>query len=554
MKFNDLKVSRKIWGAIFTLLAAMLAIAALTLTRAHNVQQQSAEAVQSQYSTISTIVYWKGITDIYLNNETLAGLSADQTIEDRVKLGRPKAEAEIKKVTAQVEQSVASDSDKENWAKIQVLNTKLIGKIKIVRDAQEDGDGSVTGSKVTIELVPAAAAFQAGIDAYLNLQWVKVEDLKKAAIAANRTISLIGAVAALVVIALGMVIAAFLVRSINQPLAQSVELAQAIAEGDLTQCITSDRKDEFGTLLRSLQHMNMFLSDVVGSVRESTGAIADASSEIAAGNHDLSARTEQTASNLQETAASMQHITDTVRQNADAAQQANRLAGTASEAATRGGAVVGQVVDTMRAITTSSRKITDIIGVIDGIAFQTNILALNAAVEAARAGEQGRGFAVVAAEVRGLAQRSAAAAKEIKGLIGTSADKVDAGATLVATAGETMKEIVVAVKRVTDIMNEIMSATAEQSSGIGEVNQSVAHLDNMTQQNAALVEQAAAAASSLKEQAAHMMQTVSIFQIPGGEAVSAGAGHRNDGAFEVALEHPSNSRPLLGRPDEFGES
>jgi methyl-accepting chemotaxis protein len=255
------------------------------------------------------------------------------------------------------------------------------------------------------------------------------------------------------------------------------------------------------------------LLKTVSEVRSATDSINTASAEIASGNQDLSARTEQAASNLEETAASMEELTSTVRNSADAARQANQLAANASEIAVRGGQVVGEVVTTMEAINHSSKKISDIIGVIDGIAFQTNILALNAAVEAARAGEQGRGFAVVAGEVRNLAQRSAEAAKEIKGLIGTSVDKVEAGSRLVADAGQTMSEIVGSVQRVSDIIGEITAASGEQSDGIGQVNVAVNQLDQMTQQNAALVEQSAAAAESLKEQASQLNRVVQVFRL-----------------------------------------
>jgi methyl-accepting chemotaxis protein len=301
--------------------------------------------------------------------------------------------------------------------------------------------------------------------------------------------------------------------SIVAPMRSARQVAQTIASGDLTQPIVVQGGDEPAELLAALQTMQSSLRTLVGQVRSSTESITTASSEIAVGSQDLSSRTEQTASNLQQAASSMEQLTGTVKQSADSARQANQLAASAAEVAARGGSVVSQVVSTMDQINASSKKIADIIGVIDGIAFQTNILALNAAVEAARAGEQGRGFAVVAGEVRNLAQRSAEAAKEIKGLIGTSVDKVESGSKLVADAGATMNEIVASVQRVTDIIGEITAAASEQSDGIGQVNTAVTQLDQMTQQNAALVEESAAAAESLKDQARKLVAAVSVFRL-----------------------------------------
>ncbi|OWT80093.1 MULTISPECIES: methyl-accepting chemotaxis protein [unclassified Achromobacter] len=326
---------------------------------------------------------------------------------------------------------------------------------------------------------------------------------------------------AILATAFGALCAWVLTRGITQPLAKALTAARRVADGDLGSEITVHGRDETGQLLEALQAMNGNLRNIVGQVRGGTDSIATAAREIAAGNLDLSSRTEEQASSLSETAATMEQMTVTVKQNADNARQANQLAVSASEVASRGGAVVSQVVGTMTSINESSRRIVDIIGVIDGIAFQTNILALNAAVEAARAGEQGRGFAVVASEVRSLAQRSATAAKDIKQLISDSVAKVDSGSQLVSQAGATMDEIVESVKRVTDIMGEISAATHEQTGSIEQINLAIAQMEQVTQQNAALVEEAAAASGAMQDQTSTLAQLVSVFRLAQGSAEQA---------------------------------
>ena len=326
-----------------------------------------------------------------------------------------------------------------------------------------------------------------------------------------------------------VVIAWRITQSITGPMREAVRIATTVASGDLTSRIDVTSTDETGELLAALKNMNASLQTIVGKVRSGTDTLATAAQEIASGNLDLSSRTEQQAGALEETASSMEELTSTVKQNAENARQANQLAQSASEVAMRGGAVVDRVVDTMSAIKTSADKIVDIISVIDGIAFQTNILALNAAVEAARAGEQGRGFAVVASEVRTLAQRSAGAAKEIKALIGDSVEKVGEGSDLVQQAGATMDEVVASVRRVTDIMGEISAASHEQQAGIEQINQAVVEMDAVTQQNAALVEEAAAAAQSLQEQSGELEQAVSVFRLTGGAARTAAPARQPSG-------------------------
>ncbi|MBB5609053.1 MULTISPECIES: methyl-accepting chemotaxis protein [unclassified Janthinobacterium] len=322
----------------------------------------------------------------------------------------------------------------------------------------------------------------------------------------------------LLALAMGIAFAIWITRSITGPLARAVKVAETVSSGDLSSQIDVDSRDETGQLMHALKVMNDSLANIVGEVRVGTDNIATASGEIAAGNQDLSARTEQQASSLEETASSMEELTSTVRQNVDNARKARKLAGDAAQIASQGGAISAQVIATMNSINDSSRKIVDIIGVIDGLAFQTNILALNAAVEAARAGEQGRGFAVVATEVRSLAQRSSAAAKEIKGLIDDSVARVDAGSILVNKAGSTMQDIVQSITFVTDIMGEINDASEEQSAGIEQVNQAIHEMDQVTQQNAALVEEASAAAEAMQTQADQLAQVVSVFRLGGVQA------------------------------------
>ncbi|MCP1574480.1 methyl-accepting chemotaxis protein-1 (serine sensor receptor) [Herbaspirillum rubrisubalbicans] len=348
-------------------------------------------------------------------------------------------------------------------------------------------------------------------------------------------------VAMLAGLVVALLMGVLLVRAISRPLQRAVTVAQAVAAGDLTQRIEVHSQDETGQLMQALQQMNDNLQGIVGQVRLSTDTIATASGEIAHGNLDLSSRTEQQAGALEETASAMEQLTSTVRTNAENAQQAKQLAHSASEVAVRGGQVVRQVVDTMSSINQSSSKIVDIISVIDGIAFQTNILALNAAVEAARAGEQGRGFAVVASEVRSLAQRSAAAAKEIKVLIDDSVTRVGSGSALVAQAGATIDEVVHSVQQVSAVVTEISAAGQEQSQGIEEVNRAITQMDESTQQNAALVEQAAAAAQAMQEQAARLSAAVSVFRLGGAALPVLAAGV----SAQAAVALPGKEELLL---------
>ena len=423
----------------------------------------------------------------------------------------------LPKLFAQYEPLIASVEERQGFEK---MRSNFEVWLAMERKLVELSSGGANDQEAARQLAvgDSARSFSAITAEAEKLVSINVEGADKSTLASAASFQqAIVVSSSLIVLAvvIGAVLAVLVTRSITQPLSSGVTVAEAVAQGDLTSKFDIHGRDEPAELLRALQHMNDRLVDIVGQVRLSSDSIATGSAEIATGNADLSQRTEQQASNLEETAASMEELNSTVKTNSDTAQQANRLATDATQAAEQGGAVVGRVVATMQDISASSKKISDIIGVIDGIAFQTNILALNAAVEAARAGEQGRGFAVVASEVRSLASRSAEAAKEIKTLIGASVEKVEVGTTLVDEAGQSMEGIVNQVKRVSQLINEISSASMEQSSGISQIGDAVNQLDQVTQQNAALVEESAAAADSLRNQSQRLAELVSVFKING---------------------------------------
>ena len=415
---------------------------------------------------------------------------------------------------------LSDDKERQLMAAVdEALKSGAAKNNELVR-LRKDGEVQDATEFLLKETGPSLAAVLSALDAFVAYESKLASDAATDVEQVYRSSQILMLVLGIAGIAIGAGVAWFITRSITGPLNKAVDLAETVASGDLSSHIDAGSGDETGRLLNALRAMNDSLLNVVSQVRTGTDAITTASSEIAAGNMDLSSRTEHQASSLEETASSMEELTSTVKQNADNARQANTLAKSASEVASKGGSIVAQVVDTMGTINDSSRKIVDIIGVIDGIAFQTNILALNAAVEAARAGEQGRGFAVVASEVRNLAQRSAAAAREIKELINASVANVDTGSRLVNDAGQTMGDIVSSIQRVTDIMEEITSASQEQTLGIEQINAAIAQMDEVTQQNAALVEQAAAASQSMQEQAGNLATVVGFFKT-GTHAVAA---------------------------------
>jgi len=439
------------------------------------------------------------------SDDTLSTTFAD-VIADSTKKGG--------ELIAKLKELMVSDEEKAVFEASGALRATYQKAKSDIMNAKKAGNAEEAEKLYKDVFMPSATAYQNKVQALLTLQRKAIDDTAHAIDAANDRSNMLLMVLAVLMVAIGSLAAWVISRSITVPLKSAVAIAATVANGDLTTRFDAETTGcEIGELMTALKGMNDALHNVVSQVQSGTSTIATASNQIAAGNMDLSQRTEEQASSLEETASSMEELTSTVRQNAENAKQANQLAQAASDVAERGGTIVGQVVDTMGSIDASAKKIVDIIGVIDGIAFQTNILALNAAVEAARAGEQGRGFAVVASEVRNLAQRSAAAAKEIKELIGNSVEQVDIGARLVQQAGSTMDDVVSSVRRVTDIMGEITSASSEQSIGIDQVNTAITQMDQVTQQNAALVEQAAAAAASMQEQAARLADVAASFKL-----------------------------------------
>ena len=511
--FNNLNIGKRLAVGFALTLAMVILIASVGINRINSGAASTAQVLAEPLTKERLITEWYVQVFAAVRRTAAIVKSSDPSLgayfkEDAAQTG--KRSTELVKL---IEPLITEGEEKALFDKITEQRKAYSSARDDAVKAKAAGDEALAARILDERFSPTAKAYQESMRQLVAMQAGNIAATARAiGERADSSQTLIGMLAAFSVL-LGAVSSWLLTRGIVRPIREAVSLAETVASGDLTRRIDATSKDETGALLRALRHMNDSLVNIVTQVRGGTDTISGASSEIAAGNMDLSSRTEQQAASLEETAASMEQITGTVRQNADNARQANQLAITASNVATEGGSVVGQVITTMGSINESSRKIVDIIGVIDGIAFQTNILALNAAVEAARAGEQGRGFAVVASEVRTLAQRSAAAAKEIKGLIGDSVEKVDLGAKLVDQAGATMEQVVESIRRVTDIMAEITHATQEQTGGIEQVNQSIGQMDEATQQNAALVEESAAAATSMQEQAAKLAQVVGVFKL-----------------------------------------
>ena len=508
-----MKISTRL-SATFALLVAMLlvvsGVAAMQLSSMHQTQKRIAENILVSVQLINQLN-----TDLVkarlleLRHVFNSELSYKENIEREMK----GLQDEMDSIKNQYVSLINSDQEKQTYESLLTERKEYVKLMATLFAVSRSGDTEkareVLGGQ-SLELFNTSAKMLSDIIVIKNQQ--SANEVATAQRVYDQALILLAA-CGIVAVVLALVAAVWIIRSIQRPLRVAVEVADKVAEGDLTGQIDVRSKDELGLLLAALQRMQASLIQTVQTVRTGADGVATASTQIAMGNVDLSSRTEEQASALEQTAASMEELGSTVRQNADNAKQANQLALNASSVAQQGGDVVGQVVDTMRGINDSSRKIADIIGVIDSIAFQTNILALNAAVEAARAGEQGRGFAVVAGEVRSLAQRSSEAAKEIKELITDSVDRVEQGSQLVDKAGATMSEVVASIRRVTDIVGEISAASTEQSQGVAQVGEAVTQMDQTTQQNAALVEESAAAADSLSKQAQELVDAVSVFKL-----------------------------------------
>ncbi len=547
MRLSDFRIGTRLALGF----AAVLALSALSTSYALFSASKNAQAtrhmMESPLAKERTASDWYVLIYAAIARTSMIAKSTDGTLAT---VFAEEISASIKKASETLktlEPLLTTEAEKAVFKASIESRVKYQAAKDLVMDARKAGNDAEAARLYAEAFLPAAKSYEQRVQEFLAYQRKSIDDTAHAIDAANsRSLYLLLALAVLL-IGLGGILALVISRSITRPLARAAADAEQMASGDMTVALRLDGKDEAADLVRALSNMKDSLTRIVGGVRQNAEGVATASAEIAQGNQDLSQRTEEQASALEETAASMEQLGSTVKQNADNARQANQLALGASTVAAKGGEIVGQVVTTMKGINDSSRKIADIISVIDGIAFQTNILALNAAVEAARAGEQGRGFAVVASEVRSLAGRSADAAKEIKGLITDSVERVAQGTALVDEAGATMNEVVDSIKRVTDIMGEISAAASEQSTGVAQVGEAVSQMDQATQQNAALVEESAAAAESLKGQAQQLVQAVAVFKLAQGAAAQAAAPVRQSPERRSPERAKNVTRPSFGK-------
>ena len=541
----NMNIAKRLGVGFALVLGLTLVIAAAAVWRLNTIADATRAMMAVPLAKERMMEEWHMQTFAAVRRTAAIVKSSDPSLVEFFKADGVKTASRSTELLKQIEALLDSDEERALFGRITELRKAYTSSKERAIKAKAAGDTAEAERILNQEYVPTSEAYEGKQAELVKMQQDRIDTVAREIDNASRHSARMIMIVAGVAVLFGAACAWVLANAIVRPIRQAVEVAEKVAGGDLTQYIDASGTCETGALLRALRHMNDSLVGIVSQVRGGTDTIATASREISAGNLDLSSRTEQQAGALQETAASMEELTTTVRQNADNARQANQLAIAASEIATQGGAVVGEVVTTMGAINASANRISDIIGVIDGIAFQTNILALNAAVEAARAGEQGRGFAVVAGEVRNLAQRSAAAAKEIKELIAASTASVDTGTKLVDQAGATMEQVVNSIRRVTDIMGEITSATQEQTGGIEQVNGAIGQMDQVTQQNAALVEEAAAAAASMQDQAAKLADVVSVFRLDSRHGLAAPAAVKAPAAAPVRPALPRAAAPKV---------
>ena len=517
-------ISTRIWCPTLVLSASLALLTGWAMQRTQAEATSTNAQLAEQQRKVGDSQRWSALTSGNAIRTQALLHSTDPALDAMISAEIADTSKRITEIQQRITARTPDADEKAALERIDSARKSYVAARDMARKLKSDGQAEAARAAWGAQVHSPLAAYLSNQRAYVDLQGERSNALRTA-VAASHMAMLWQLGAALGALTLGLIVSTvLLVRAVCRPLRGLADVAKRIGEGDLTVPLERERNDEIGAVMRSLAQMRDALRGIVGQVRSSAESIQVASAEVAAGNLDLSQRTEQAAASLQQTAGSLEQLTGNVRQSADAAAQANHLAASASAVAMRGGNVVADVVRTMDEINVASKRIADIISTIDGIAFQTNILALNAAVEAARAGEQGRGFAVVAGEVRSLAQRSAEAAREIKVLISASVERVESGAKLVGDAGSTMTEIVSRVRRVSDMIGEISAASSEQSGGIVSVNGAIGSLDQMTQQNAALVEEGAAAAESLRAQAQQLSQAIAVFRLPEAEPVTASTG------------------------------
>ncbi|MFC5460674.1 methyl-accepting chemotaxis protein [Massilia niabensis] len=531
---KNLKIGARLGIGFSIVLALLLAVTVTAIVRMQAAGDLTHRLVDTSIKNQRNVAEWGKLVEVNSAMLQTVYVSSDTAVIQTVEARMKQISARSTELQNAIEASLRNPAVVEQFKVVKARRDPYLAARAALFKAKNEGDVEGVERIYNEQLLPNSTVFLAEMNKLAAMQIEAADGVAAGILASYDDTRALLISLGVVALLLGVACAWFITRSITVPLRQAVGFAQRVARGDLTSRAAQESRDETGDLLRALASMTQALAGIVGHVRTGTGSIGMAANEIASGNADLSVRTEQQAGSLEETASSMEELTSTVRQNADNAREANRLAQSAAAIAGQGGAVVAEVVTTMGSINDSSRKIVDIISVIDGIAFQTNILALNAAVEAARAGEQGRGFAVVAGEVRNLAQRSAAAAKEIKTLIDDSVNNVAAGAKQVDRAGATMNEIVRSIEHVTTIMADIANASEEQSAGIEQVNSAIVDMDRVTQQNAALVEEAAAAAESMQEQAERLAEVVSTFKLDDVNAAARAGGTRQAATSQAA--------------------